>query len=195
MNPPNGIINRYPYCPVPYGRRTFGDLADIMLPGEKGGAAMYEFGSTRNELNMKDGNSTPFLAWLAHVTMKPFVSIDINPETRIIANNICEHYLPTCQPAFTQDAIIAAQRIREPLSLIYLDAWDYSGDLQLSVDKHLELFKLCEPHLEPHALVMIDDVLNLDNYEGKGRLVIPYLLEKGYTFLAKDYCCLLQKPE
>lgn len=199
---PNGEINRYPYCPVPFGRTTFATVADKFIQ-DRGmvylqGRYFLEFGSTRSLMDMGAGYSTPFLTWLAYEAKQKFVSIDNKTEVTDISNKICADYFPTCKPAITSDAVKFATDMEVgKISLLYLDAYDYDGsdeNKELSKQKHLELFALCEPHLAENALVMIDDVLNLDTYEGKGQLLIPELLGKGYKMLVKDYCCLLEKP-
>jgi hypothetical protein len=74
------------------------------------------------------------------------------------------------------------------IDLIYLDAWDYSGseeDKSNSEKNHLLCFLKAEKFLNDDSIIIIDDINNSDTYEGKGRLLIPYLLSHNYTIVSK----------
>ena len=84
-----------------------------------------------------------------------------------------------------------------PIDLLYLDAWDYSeGEAaKISEESHLDAFKIIENSLSDRALILIDDIHDTESFKGKGSLVIPYLLNKGYKILYLGYQCLLSKKE
>ena len=65
---------------------------------------------------------------------------------------------------------------------MFLDSYDYCGDE--------ENIRRCHQHslneiiaawdkLNKHCFVLIDDVFN-SNWDGKGKLSIPYLIENGF---------------
>ena len=63
------------------------------------------------------------------------------------------------------------------IDFLYLDAWDALAHIPYA-EKHLEAFEAAESKLSSINMVSIDDT---DCYEGgKGRLLIPKLLDLGY---------------
>ncbi len=85
--------------------------------------------------------------------------------------------------------------VAKDIDVLSLDVWDYTEGPQavISEEAHLKAFQTVENALSPKALVLIDDVYDTVTFKGKGRLVIPYLLQKGYKPLHLGYQCLFAK--
>ena len=63
------------------------------------------------------------------------------------------------------------------IDFLYLDAWDALAHIPYA-EKHLEAFEAAESKLSAINMVSVDDT---DCYEGgKGRLLMPKLLDLGY---------------
>lgn len=172
-----------------HGRKDSFDLVRRLLL-ERGQGVYVEIGCVREWNDMGAGYSTPFFAAIAKETKSEFVSIDSDVEHINIARLILNKY--DLRATFhTQDGIEFLQNYKKPIDFLYLDAWDYYGDTKpISAQKHLQAYLAA--NLAPRALVLIDDVLNESTYEGKGELLIPELLQRGYKCLYKGYQFLFE---
>jgi ADP-heptose:LPS heptosyltransferase len=187
----------------PYGRHESFDLVkEIIMSDPNDKPVILELGMTRTYGNwLGDGYSTPFFSYMVNVKGGELFSVDIDPEARIACEHILKEYnLYTDRVhLYVEDAIRFLQRwnrdIGSPIDLLYLDAWDYAeGEgAKNSEEKHLEAFKIIENYLSERALILIDDIHDTKTFKGKGRLVIPYLMERGYKTVYLGYQCLFSK--
>ena len=184
----------------PYGRKNnirflFKYLSSINNP------YIVEIGMTRNlhKLSWKhDGYFTLIVSWYLHNYNKgKLISVDIDHQAiRNCKFLLNEYYIPTLKTQLIcDDAFNIKKYINKKIDVLYLDAWDYTisnPDYNLYIDEkinsfseknHLEIFKVLENDLNHYALVIIDDVLDINDYTGKGKLLIPYLLDKGYRII------------
>lgn len=178
----------------PHGRAdSFDFVHDLLM--ERRNMEMLEIGMTREMGALGDGYSTPFLAYIAHMTNSIFTSVDISREHRDVCANILEEYgLEEDALLVVDDALHFLDAWTEPLDFLYLDAWDYlPGMEKLSAECHLEAFKTAEPWLKKNSLILLDDVLDHSTLEGKGKLVIPYMRSGGYELLLQKYQYLFKK--
>jgi predicted O-methyltransferase YrrM len=150
---------------------------------------MLEIGMTREVGALGDGYSTPFLAYISHMTDSSFTSVDVSKEHRDVCAGILEEYgLQYDAQLVVDDALHFLGEWNGPLDFLYLDAWDYlPGMEKSSAENHLKAFVLAEPWLKNGALILLDDILNHDTLEGKGKLIIPYMRSKGYELLLQRY--------
>jgi hypothetical protein len=88
----------------------------------------------------------------------------------------------------------------DPIDLLFLDAWDVN--LEGSAERHLEAFKAAEQNLHEQSLVLIDDtdvdlvediLVFADGVSGKGKLVIPYAVNRGWKVVFSGRQTLLSK--
>jgi hypothetical protein len=143
-----------------------------------------------------DGHSTAY--WTKdHLT----VSVDVDRQAIENVQTICkalaqEKNLVT----FNMDGIEYLKRRNEPIDLLFLDAWDVN--LPESAERHLEAFQAAEHLLDFQSLVFIDDtdvdcvdgdLVWADGISGKGKLVIPYAIEKGWHVVFSGRQTLLSK--
>lgn len=186
------------FCQPPTGRKELLKVLDMLPPDP----VIVEVGMTRQEGNWQgDGYSTPLFAWYVEKNGGKFYSVDIDPEAVMISKKIMSYYgiegkntFLICADAFS---FFSNSPVRK-IDCLYLDVWDYIGDQEAKNDsakKHLELFKMIYDGfcLSPNALVVIDDVFNQDTFEGKGKFVVPYMIDLGYEIVEKGYQIILRK--
>ena len=87
------------------------------------------------------------------------------------------------------------------IGLLYLDAWDVG--VNGYAESHLACWEKARPHLADQHIVLIDDTdiesVNgelfavPDNQGGKGRLLVPELLNNGYKLHFRDRQTMLSK--
>ena len=187
----------------PYGRKeSFNLVKEIITSDEYNKPVIVEIGMTRTTGNwLGDGYSTPFFAYLVNVCLGELYSIDIDPDVRNTCKSILSEYgLDTDRVhLIVEDGISFLERwhdnMKKKIDLLYLDGWDYIEGPQaiISEEAHLKAFQTIENELSSKALVLIDDVYDTVTFKGKGRLVIPYLLQKDYKPLYLGYQCLFSK--
>lgn len=165
---------------------------------------ILEIGTTRKEGNIVgDGYSTPFFAYLANTCEGEFYSIDIDPEAiRVSTKILSEYNLLTdkihliCGDAIGYIAGTWRPQINKKLDVLYLDGWDWvAPHTEDSSLQHFLALRLLESCLQENAIVAIDDVVQGEDGKliGKGDIVVPYLLGKGYCVIDGGYACALSK--
>lgn len=175
----------------PYGRM---ESMDIVLSRLKEKPYILEIGMTRAKGNWGgDGYSTIIFGYMAAQLNGTLISIDIKSEALLVTSAILREYdIPAKNILLVcADALEYFKRTEfKKVDLLYLDAWDYKGDEQereASADCHLEALKAVERYLVKGSMVLIDDIMNPITLEGKGKKVIPYMLDNGYTLIYKGY--------
>jgi hypothetical protein len=181
-------------------------LSVLYMLKERGGKNIVEIGACRMPLNHPldelhlecclDSHSTAY--WTKDYLT---VSIDIDPQTIANTVDICtalgqEKNLVV----WTGDGIAYLKRRMDPIDLLFLDAWDVN--LEGSAERHLEAFKAAEQNLHEQSLVLIDDtdvdlvediLVFADGVSGKGKLVIPYAVNRGWKVVFSGRQTLLSK--
>lgn len=83
------------------------------------------------------------------------------------------------------DSINYLKGFDKPIHLLFLDSYDYGGtpeNVRKCHEHSLNELKAAWDKLTDKCLVLIDDVYN-NEFDGKGKLSIPYLLENGFELL------------
>lgn len=163
---------------------------------------IIEVGTTREKFHNQ--NSTIKIANICNDLGLNFSTIDMDPINTRVANYdlslINDKY-----KAITSKGEDYLESYEDKISMLYLDAFDtvlsenhHSGKRKESYKKNLDseiTNELCwQMHLDCciHAcdkveiggFICIDDIYNSDDYFGKGKTAIPYLLETGkYDFI------------
>jgi predicted O-methyltransferase YrrM len=187
----------------PYGRDMFTRLLQYVseLPHPP---VIFEVGSTRKKGNIAgDGYSTPLFAYIANEYGGEFYSIDIDPEATLVSTEILIEYkmLTDKVHLITSDVIGYIKDSWKPLGrridILYLDGWEWiDPDKEASAFSHFIVLRLLEPLLNPTAIVSIDDVSSDGGVvTGKGEIVIPYLLGKGYEIEWGGCACSLSRSK
>jgi predicted O-methyltransferase YrrM len=133
-----------------------------------------------------DGHSSVILARAA----AEFHTVDIHPDTsRVTLGELKrqKYYDKNKIFVYNGDGLKFLKDFNKKIDFLYLDAWDVG--IEGYDTNHLEAFKIAEPKLNDNAVILMDDTdiglseeKGLHNDEeamgGKGRLLIPYLLDK-----------------
>lgn len=117
-------------------------------------------------------------------------SVDVDADASALTRQACSGYANV--DVVTMDGIDFLNAFPEKIDLLYLDAWDVvSGEPY--AEKHLEAFEAARDKLNDRHLILIDDTDIEDG--GKGRLLVPRLLELGYDQIASGRQALLRAPQ
>lgn len=145
-------------------------------------STILEVGSIRGKMNhsitefnpecCNDGHSTYF--W-KHYTNADVYTVDINPSCKAIIDT--DDRLTNVH-AHTGDAHEFLQTFDKKIDLLFLDAWDVIPTTPYA-EEHLKAYTLVKDKLADRCLILIDDT-DIGN-GGKGKLLIPQLLEDGFT--------------
>ena len=166
------------------------------------GRVLVETGVARMGLlhSKSDGASTiVFGAWAKQQGADKSVrlhSVDINQQN-----------VDTCQETVSveglddyitlnvSDSVAYLQAFEPTIDLLYLDSYDYDKRdpevIKASQEHHLNEVKAAESNLHDKSVILIDDC-NLPG-GGKGRLVIDYLLERGWQVVMSKYQVVLTR--
>jgi hypothetical protein len=147
---------------------------------------IVETGCIRNDKNSCDGWGT--LCWhqWARYTKSKVYSIDLSKESisaslNVIGNSKHVNYV-LC------DSIKYLQNLDEniKIDLLFLDSYDYDGDDENKKKAglhQLEEIKAVEKNLHDKTFILIDDVFDTNEFSGKGKFSIPYLIEKKWKII------------
>jgi len=104
---------------------------------------------------------------------------------------------------YSGDGIAFLKEFEGCIDLLYLDAWDVG--VPQHAEKHLEAYRAAEHKLNSRNIVLIDDTdirytlekgyhNDEESLEGKGAVLIPYLLANNYKILFKGrQTCLIKE--
>jgi len=182
--------------PPPYGRKNSLDLTLSILSSQanpNSNLTIVEIGTIRgkDEAHSNGWSTLAFAAFCQYFETDKkskfrFFSIDISEQACSISRSVLESYGllsyadVVCENAHTW--ILKAED--RQINLLYVDGWDYHlGNERESEVETLKFVKSAMPKLSYGALVLFDD--NFDNqFTGKGKLAIPYLLSEGWIQVA-----------
>lgn len=185
----------------PYGRVSFFDeILKLMTQRDENDHTIVEIGMTRTIDNWEgDGYSTPLFAWFINKYGGRLISIDILPEAVTTCSNIIKSYDIPFDNIFliSGDGLSFFDNFNFEIDLLYLDAWDWHDPEEEKIDsekKHLLCFQKAEKYLKSGGYIMIDDIFDTKTWKGKGKQLIPYLLENNYKQILTGYICAFEKP-
>ena len=163
------------------------------------GTVIVEIGSMRAQLThdveihdedcCMDGHSSIILA----AGCPEFYTVDINPDTTsLVTKTFAQHGLSQHAHAYQGDGVEFLANFNKKIDMLFLDAWDI--DHRDSAENHLRAFQACKDKMSPRHLILIDDTdVYVDatgnayesetSMDGKGAVLIPFLLQDGYTLL------------
>ena len=174
----HGIPHEERDMPTPY------ILAAQQILRALGGTTIVELGCMRSPIRHApfeversccgDGHST--LLW-AHGGFVVY-SCDIDPEAVALASQTTAAY-EDCS-VVCADGIEFIRNFAGTIDLLYLDAWDVVANTPFA-ERHLEAYQAARPKLAANHLVVVDDTDVANG--GKGRLLIPELVDQGYQIV------------
>ena len=181
------------------GRLSRGDkryatfLKAFQLMDERNAIIVVETGTARGgEKNFKgDGGSTIlFSEWVASHPGAHLYSVDINKESLLKAERAIRN--KSAVTFVHDDAIHFLKNFEGKIDFLYLDSYDYDYRApRLSQQHHLKEIEAAYDKLSGSALVMIDDCAL--PYGGKGKLVIEFLMSRGWNKIVDSYQVILSR--
>lgn len=189
-----GFSQEYPMLEsrIPKNNKRFHTFAlTLKLMKERDAKIIVETGTARcGDSNCSgDGCSTLIFGEWAKENQAILYSIDIDPKALSAAENalgFSRDYVHLIQ----SDSVQFLQSFDHPIDFLYLDSYGFQIDNPLpSQQHHLKEIVAAFPFLIEKSVVMIDDC-DLP-HGGKGKLVIEYLLERGWKIHSKGYQVIL----
>jgi hypothetical protein len=190
---------------TPYDRDRPKKFIDetIRIFNERDGKTIIEIGCMRMRITHPieenhhqcccDGHSSLLFAR----TGKTFYSCDVDPKSVRLAAEAIQSY-PNSR-VLVKDGIKFLQDFGDKIDLFFLDAWDVNHPQ--CAEKHLEAYNTAKKVLHANSVVLIDDTdvdivdkklqLTKLEYGGKGRLLVPKMVEDGWKVIMKGRCTLL----
>lgn len=145
---------------------------------------ILEIGSIRSKMDhsiehfkpncCNDGHSTYFFS---HYTNAEIFTVDIDPRCKSIIES--DSRLQDVN-AINTDAMKYATGFDKNIDLLFLDAWDVVPNSPYA-EAHLDIYNILKKRLSPKCIIVIDDT-DVGN-GGKGKLLIPQLLNDGFLMI------------
>ncbi len=190
----------YPFLPLRYNfgkrRDTFRHVLNLL--DERRARTLVETGTAREGLagSKSNGASTIVFGIWAQQNGAVMHSVDISAASIAAAKaEVDKQGLQSTVQFHEQDSIRFLEGFDRNVDFLYLDSYDYDKDdvavQRASQEHHLAEFKAIEERLSGQAIVLIDDC-RLPN-GGKGKLVIEYMLERGWQIINRSYQVLLTR--
>lgn len=135
-----------------------------------------------------DGCSTLIFGEWARDNDARFYSVDIDPKA---IQNAKDAVLPLNPDVIfiTSDSVAFLENFYnydDRIDFLYLDSFDFDPENPgPSENHHLKEIRAAYRYLHRNSIVMVDDTYGING--GKGRLVIPYLLGKGWKIVFSAY--------
>ena len=172
----------------PYTGRneSFLKVIEILCKEYKSPITIVETGCIRNiteESKIGDGWSTVNWEYYCKKTNSKVFVVDINSQHIAQSKSIIPE--STFVEYIESDSVEYLKRFSGKIDLLYLDSYDYCGDMENIIKCHnhsLNEVKASFNKLNEKCFILIDDIFN-EQWDGKGKLSIPYLLDKGFQLV------------
>lgn len=189
----------YPFMPFRYDFRKRRDTfrRTLELLDKTGARTIIETGTSREGLHgaKSNGAATIVFGKWAKRNNGFLFSVDINEQSVAAAQKEVDMQgLQDVVKIHLSDSIEFLENFKGKVDFLYLDSYDYSNDIAVQLKSqahHLEEFKAIENRLHEKSIVLIDDC-DLPN-GGKGKLVVEYMLDRGWKILMNEYQILLAR--
>ncbi len=181
-----------------FGKRGVTLRETLRLLTQRKCKTLVETGVARNGLEKTkgDGASTVVFALWARVNGATLHTVDIDGGAIATAKSTLDKLkLSDCVELHTSDSVAFLESFDEQVDFLYLDSYDYhrtdTAIQQASQEHHLKEFKAIESRLHEGTFVLIDDC-DLPA-GGKGKLVIDYMLGRGWKMHLFKYQAILTR--
>jgi hypothetical protein len=164
------------------------------------GKIIVEIGSCRAQLKHSLHNINPLCCNDSHSTFFwcqskcKVTTVDINPNCATVINEAIDNDYATINGSLD---VIVADGLKylkkykgDPIDFLFLDAWDVIPGKDYA-EKHLEAYTTIKDRLSENVLISIDDTDIAGG--GKGKLLVPHLLEEGFIILYRGRHTVLYK--
>lgn len=168
-------------------------LLALELLGKRDAKILVETGTARfgDQNFVGDGGSTIIFAHWSRDHDASFYSVDIDEMSVINAQNSVKEYSKNVA-VICSDSIEFLKNFSQPIDFLYLDSYDFEfGNPLPSQQHHLHEIEAAYSKLHKDSIVMIDDC-DLP-HGGKGKLIIAYLLERGWKVIHEGYQVILKQ--
>jgi hypothetical protein len=166
--------------------KSFLKVIEILEETYKQPITIVETGCIRNvteESKFGDGWSTLNWEYYCKKTNSKVYVVDINQEhinqsMKIVPSSEFVEYTK-------DDSVNYLQNFDKKIDLLFADSYDYCGDAENVFKCHMHSLnevKAAWDKLNDNCFILIDDVF-ADNWDGKGKFSIPYLLENGFELV------------
>lgn len=170
--------------PITGRNNSFLKVLDILEETYNNPITIVETGCIRNtteESKIGDGWSTLNWEYYAKKTNSKVYVVDINKNhieqsKKIVPESEYVKY-------YLDDSVNFLNNLNDKIDLLFLDSFDYCGDEENIRNCHLHSLnevKSAWNKLNDKCFILIDDVFG-NNWDGKGKLSIPYLLDNNFT--------------
>lgn len=183
------------FPPIDPKRETFKEAIELVTKPP----TIFEIGLSRKD-DLGDGNSINVWCWLLDQCGGCYTGCDVNRAAIDYSSKACDKWKISEKENVTMafycmDAVSTLRGYSgPPIDLLYLDGWDW--DMPRDPDSvlfHVACMYEALPHMAPEGLVLVDDTINPETYQGKGEIAIPYLLGLGWKVVSKGFQYLLRK--
>jgi len=139
-----------------------------------------------------DGGFTIITGYWCSLNGAKLYSVDINPTALKNARTMILDYEEAID-LIEDDSVHFLKNFNKKIDFLYLDSLDFEKDNpEPSQRHHLAEIEAAYDKLKPNSVVMIDDC-DLP-HGGKGKLVIDYLVKRGWEIVAQSYQVILTYP-
>jgi predicted O-methyltransferase YrrM len=190
----------YPFMPFKhnFGKRRITFAKTLKLLDENKAKIMVETGTSRKGIrgSKKDGAATIVFGKWAKENEAVLHSVDISEDSVTGSQQeVNKQDLADVVTVHLNDSLKFLKEFDQPVDFLYLDSYDYSKkdkEIQIkSQEHHLKEFQIIENQLHDKSIVLIDDCKLPGG--GKGKMVVDYMLDKGWKILINRYQILLVK--
>lgn len=182
-------------------KNGFDKIITALYNNTKKDNIIVEIGVSRYINNISDGDSTSIWSWFISKYGGSYFGCDISNNSintckQILLNTIKENDNSINVVLTKDNGLDYLKKFNKKIDLLYLDTIDWVEGTFESEKFHLDLVLASIDKISVGGFVMFDDTFNLENYNGKAGLAIPYLLSlknfmciyKGYQFIfRRDY--------
>jgi hypothetical protein len=183
---------------INFGKRRSTFRRALELMESRGAKILIETGVARMGLknSKSDGASTIVFGKWAKMNGATLHSVDISAgNIEIAKKEVKNQALDESVTFHVGDSVEFLTNFDQKVDFLYLDSYDYDRkdkEIQIrSQEHHLNEFKAVESRLHERSIVLIDDC-DLPG-GGKGGMLLPYMLEKGWKTELEAYQVLLTK--
>lgn len=165
----------------------------LKLLKEREAKTLVETGTAREGTRLCHGDGCSTLIWGHWAKQNDAIlySVDINPDSIQKSWEASFNYHDNIE-FVCSDSISFLANFSMPIDYLYLDSFDYDPSNPCpSQEHHLKEIIAAYPWLTKQSIVMVDDC-DLPG-GGKCRLVVDYLLEKGWKILMQRYQVILSQ--
>jgi len=177
----------------PLRREAFEHLQEALLMRDRE-PLIVELGVATGFAQGGDSGSTEFFAWFVHSFCGRLLSVETQERrVRHARRELATRGLLGPRVAFAAEL----ERGGPAIDLLFIGSADYLGDENDLLDcarADLHRFTAIEPRLAADALIVLDGVLDEEDFEGQHGLLAAYLRGRGYAVRQAGLATVFAKP-